>query len=354
MRKFFSLTVIRSVLFIYLFALVTACAYIVNIVPIAEIVSGAISLSESSALSSVVSFAQWLMAENNIGYTFLFIFAAPVPFAIIGSLLFAGPLGAFASGMELNGDFPAMVGMGLRYGYGKRLRHVFILFYTSFVVLLALLFVWIIAAIPLAVIKELESRGALQTAVYYATLVVTLLAFYLSLLFLRIYSLSFLPAFYSGTRKAVRSAFSFAGRCFFRTAKFFVAADVTLVLFIVIYTYIDKPAYFFLLNCLLIAAIIFFLVYVLFDVYAAEGYGYAELESIPGDRLINPDDEYIIPDDRLIFPDDEYTLPDDSHISSDDEYIMPDDRLAFPIEINDTRDTMPIGGFETISRNTDS
>ena len=335
MHKFFRLAAVRSALFLYLFALITGGALISHIVPIVGIVSGAIALSELNALSSVVSFAQWLIADNNIRYTFLFIIAAPAPVAILGASLFAGALGSFASGMETGCGFPAKTGMGIRNGYRKRFRHVLTLFYATSIVSLALIFTWIIAAIPLAVIRELESRGALQTVFYYITLAVTLLAFYLGSLFLRVYSLSFLPALYSGARKPVASAFSFASRGFFRVAGRYIIADIALASLISLYAYFGKPVYFLLLNCLVTTAFVFYLLYITFNTYADEGYGFDE-------------------SDRDDLPDGSIELYGENPREIErEQYVRPDrysDGGSARVIGRNIRDTMPVGGFETVGR----
>ena len=276
--NFLRLIVARFTLYIYLFTLIAAGAMVFRFLSVYELVAGLIILSESSALSSVVSFAQWIIAVDNIRYTFLIIFAAPIPLALIMSLLFSGAIGSFASGMEANCDYPAKKGISFWRGYKKRFAHIFTLFYAALLIALLMIFVWIVAAIPLAIIKELEGRGALRAAVSNVTLAVTALAVYIGALFLRVYTFSFIPALYSRSRKALVSAFSFAGRNFFRAAKYIVITDVIMIFFASLYDYFDNHIYALLIFCMITTTMVFFLLYTIFYLFAGDGYGYDEIE----------------------------------------------------------------------------
>ena len=277
-NKFVKLLIYRSILFLYLFILITAGALAFYIFPITEILSGLIALTDSNVLSSVVSFAQWLIADGVIQYTFMLILAAPAPIALVCSLLFAGAFGSFAKGMEKIRRFPAKPGMSFLSGYHNRFMQVFALFFIVLVLGLLMIFVWIISAIPLAVINELVSRGAMQQSVFYALLAVTALSIYAGMLFLRIYSMAFIPALYSKAHRPLGSAFSFAGRHFFRVAKYFLLTDIVLALQFAMYNYSDKSVFILLINCIISTALIFLLFLIIFDTYAAEGYGYDELD----------------------------------------------------------------------------
>ena len=282
MGKFIKIFVSRSGLFLYLFALITASSLAFQILPITDIISGLIVLADTNALSGIVSFAQWVIADGVLQYTIMIIFAVPVPLAIILSLLFAGAFGSFAKGMDRSCGFPAKANMGFWGGYRSRSIQVFLLFYAIIALILLFAFVWIISAIPLAVINELVSRGALQPGIFYALLSVTLMAVYIGLMFLRIYSMSFVPALFSGSRKPVFSAFSFASHSFFHISKYYIATDVLFILLSILYNYFEQSIYMLLFNCAITALLIFILFYMIFRVYAAKGYGYDELDGFDG------------------------------------------------------------------------
>ncbi|MCL2058678.1 MAG: hypothetical protein FWH01_06415 [Oscillospiraceae bacterium] len=272
--RFIKVLHVKSALYLYIFIIITAGALALHLFPVVEMVAGLIELADSNALTGVVSFAQWILADDVARYTFMLIIAVPAPLALVCTLLFAGTFGSFASGMETCCGYPAKAGIGLLGGYKKMFVQIFMLFFAVFVLLLLIIFVWIVSAVPLAVINELESRGLIQTAILNASLVLTILVVYLGLLYLRVYAMSFVPALYSNARKPLSSALAFAGRSFFRVAKYFFAADVVLVLIVSLYNYLDKAIYMLLANCLISSSLIFMLFYVMFNTYAAEGYGY--------------------------------------------------------------------------------
>ena len=271
-----------AVLYVYLCALVCAGALTMYIFPVDEILSGLLSLVGLSAFSGVVSFAQWILAEDMIKYAFAFIFAAPVPLAALGSLLFAGALGSFAARAQRATDFPAAAGTGFLRGYQKRTAGVFILSYATLALVFLLAFVWVVAAIPLAIIYELSARGAAPAIVYYLTLAVTALVVYVGLLFLRTYPISFLPSLYSDSHKPVITAFSFAGHNFFRLALKFFVTDVIFACAIVFYYFLDKSFPLLVINCVVASALVFFLLFAAFDEYAADGYGFFEPDNQDG------------------------------------------------------------------------
>jgi hypothetical protein len=215
-----------------------------------------------------------------IVYTFLFILAAPLPLAVIGALPVTGAIGSFAAGMGRVCGFPAKPGVGCMGGFAKRYARVLLLLYITFLCMLLMAFVWLIAAIPLAVINELAGRGILPQTVFYAALGVTALVFYAGLMFLRVFPVSFLPALCSGSYRPARAALSFAGRNFFCVAKFFLVADAILALVIFIALNSSNSLYALILNCLLSSALVFFFFYSVFDAYAADGYGFDEIDGI--------------------------------------------------------------------------
>jgi len=273
---------VRLPLFAYIFALILICALFFYFFPIAEMAMGVILIAETSALSSVVSFAQWLIADNTIVFTILSILAAPLPLAILGSLLFCGAFGSFASGMDKVSGFPVMAGMGFFGGYRKRFMHVFTLIYISLALLLLMAFVWIVAAIPLAIIRELELRSTLQSTVFNVTLAVTALVAYISLMFLRVYPVSMIPAMFSGSFRPLKDAVSFAGRGFFRVTRYFIVSDIVLVFLFSLYGFLNGPHYLLIINCLISAILVFFLLYSFFDAYARDGYGFDERDVTDG------------------------------------------------------------------------
>ena len=314
-KGFFKLVRVRLAIFLYLFALITAGAMLFMFIPVANIVTGLLNITGSNALAGIVSLAQWISDKGTIKYTLFFIAAAPFPLAIAATLLFAGALGSFAAGMQKcvgfpatrgadfpatrgadtpstrgsdtpskrGADFPVTHGAGFIFGYRKRLPQVFFLFYTAFLFALLLIFIWIIAATPLAIIGELVNQHLLQTIVYVVTLAVTVSIGYLGLLFIRVYPMSFAPAFFSSTQRPVRSALSFAGRNFFRISKFFLAADVIQVIIITICGYYSNKLSIIVLGCLASALIVYFLHYVVFNAYAADGYGYDDGQDAAAD-----------------------------------------------------------------------
>ena len=279
---FIRLVLSRLGLFIYLLALIVAGALFLYIFPVTEIVSGVIALAESSALSSVVSFAQWIVAEDTVKYTVAFMLAAPLPLALLFSVLFAGALGSFAAGMERVREFPAKTDIRFSSGYKKRFLTVFILAAIVLAITFLLTLVWIIATIPLAIINALAERGALSEAVYNTALAVTALIAYVSLLFIRVYPASFLPALYSGSHRPCVAALSFAGRNFFKVARYFIITDVILVFLFSLYSFFGGALLVLMINCLVTAAMLFFLLYAAFDLYAADGYGYDEIDGETG------------------------------------------------------------------------
>ena len=180
--------------------------------------------------------------------------------------------------MELTAGFPAKEGMGFWRGYSKRFTRVFTLFYITFVVLFLTVFIWTVASIPLAIINELSLRGSIRAAVYYAALAVTALVAYSWTLFIRVYLMSFIPSFYSGSSRPLADSFSFSGRYFFGAAKFFVVADVLLFFFISLYSFMERALVMLVLNCAVTASLVFFLFFILYDMFAANGYGYDEYD----------------------------------------------------------------------------
>ena len=145
-----------------------------------------------------------------------------------------------------------------------------------------MLLVWVIGAIPLAIINELRGRGAIQASVYNVTLTLTMLVAYIGLLFIRIFPMAMIPAMYSGSQRPAPAAFSFAGRNFFKLAKFFLITDAIQFFMSSLYNSIGKSLIILFINSILTTTIIFFLFYVIFDTYAADGYGYDELDGYTG------------------------------------------------------------------------
>lgn len=265
-------------MFIYILLLTLCFSLSARFIPVSGALSGLAEITEQSALSNAVSFAQWLVAAENIAYTFGFILSAPVILACVCTLLFSGVFGSFAGVMEITAGFPAKEGAGFWGGYKKRFMAVFILFYIFFVVIFVLTLVWIIAAVPLAVIKELESRGAIQSAAYNVSLAVTLLVAYVGLHFLRIYQTSLIAALYSGSKKPVRAAFSFSGRNFFNVAKLFLATDIIIFFMLTLYGFLNGPVLLLAINCFIFTVVLYYLFFSVFDDYAADGYGYDEID----------------------------------------------------------------------------
>jgi hypothetical protein len=260
----------------YLFLLISAGAFLFYVFPVPEIFSGLMSLADSSALTSVVSFAQWILSGGIFKYTVLFIVMAPFPLSLLFSLLFAGAFGSFASGMEEAGGFPAKPGVGFFSGYGMLFMRVLPLFIVTFAVILSTALIWVIAAVPLAVIKALEERGAFSAVVFNVTLAVTALAAYAGLLFIRICPMAVITALYSGSYRPIRDSLSFLGHNFFKAAKYFLISDVVIFFLVSLYSFFNNSLYVLLINCFVISVLIFFLIFVIFDTYAAGGYGYDE------------------------------------------------------------------------------
>ena len=269
-KKYLALTATRFALLIYLFALIFSCALVFRILPVVEIISGLITLTKSSVLTGIVSFAQLIFADNNIKYALLFIVVAPVPLAFACSIFFTGPLGAFASGIGRVCGFPVKNGMGFWHAARKRFWQVFLLFFSLFLLLFALVFVWAVATIPLAVISELAGRGVLSNAVFYAAIAVTALVIYLGYMFLRVYIFSFIPVLFSDSNRAFRSSLSFSSRNFFSAARYFLISDVALIFLVSVNSYLDSPTYFLAICSFVSAALILLFLYAMFNLYAAD------------------------------------------------------------------------------------
>ncbi|MDR3120669.1 MAG: hypothetical protein LBU58_04975, partial [Clostridiales bacterium] len=284
-RRFPGFLRAKPFLFLYMLVLVTALLLFFRFFPVSDIVMGLFSLSETSALSGLVAFAQWVSAPDMRLYTFLFIFAGALPLAMALALLFAGALGLFAGGMEFTAGFPARPGMGFLSGYRRCFMQLVALFYAAITGLLLMLLVWTIAVTPLAVIDELAGRGALSPVMRNFSIAVTALIVYVGFLFLRIFPLSCVPGLYSGAARPVRSAFSFAGRHFFGVARYFLLADVVMVCFAALYGLSRQNLILFFVNCAVAAATMLFLFFALFDSFAAKGYGFDGL-----DEAIGPDE----------------------------------------------------------------
>jgi len=274
--RFLKLIFTRAALFIYLFVLVVAAALFLYYIPIADILAGLMALAESSVLTSIVSFAQWVTAGVNLRYTALFIVAAPLPFAIISSLLFSGALGSFASGMETALGFPAKYGMDFFSGFRRRFIHFLLLVYITVLIGLLLIFIWVVAAVPLAIIRELEIREMIRDVVLYATLAATALFAYICIIFLRVYSASFMPALYSGAYRPVAASFSFAGRNFFRVSRNYLLSDILLALHLALYYATGGNLYILIYISFVFTLLTFFGVFAVFDAFAADGYGFEE------------------------------------------------------------------------------
>ena len=278
--RFIRLIQYKIRLILYLFFLTITCVSLLTIiVPAGDIVRGMIALADTNALSGVVSFAQWILAPEMLANTFIFIFTAPVPVALAYSLLLAGALGSFASGMEYACGFPAKAGMSIKTGYRTRFFPVMVLIYATLVIMLLAAVVWVIASAPLAVINELAGRGALSRVIYNATLAVTVFVIYIGSLFLRAVPLSFVPALYSGSRRPFAAALSFAGRNFFAVAKHMLVTDVLFIFILSLYNYFNKSAFVMTLGCMAAAILIFYLLFAAFDAYAADGYGFDEQDT---------------------------------------------------------------------------
>ena len=266
---FFKLLINKPALFLYLFILVTAGALFQYIIPAGDILSGLFELAGASAHASVITVAQWITADDMLPYALMFAAAAPLPLAMLCSLLFSGAMGSFAAGMGRARGFPAPADMGVSGGYRSRFFHMFLLFYAALLALFLFAFVWAIAAVPLAIVMELKGRGAIRAAASNAAAAVTALVAYIGFLFLRIYPLSFLPAFYSDAPKPVKAALSMAGKKFFHIAKCFFVSDAVFASAMVLYSISGKPEILLFVNCLICALLVFFLVYAVFDAYPA-------------------------------------------------------------------------------------
>jgi hypothetical protein len=276
--KFLRLLLKKPALFIYLLLLISAGALSLTFFPIVDLVAGLIRLSDQNALAGVVSFAQWILAGDTIKYTIALLFAAPLPISAVLSLLLSGAFGSFAAGMESACGFPAKAGASFPRGLQKRFFHVFLLFYATLTVLLLLTLVWVIAAIPLAVIGELTDRGVFTRAVLNVSVAITALVMYGGSLFLRVYFISFVPSLFSGSHRPVRAAFSFAGHNFFRVARHSVVADIVFIFFVSLYSYLGKAAYMLIVNGFVASFLIFYSLYAAFALYAADGYGFDEYD----------------------------------------------------------------------------
>ena len=271
--RFLKFILYRLGLYIYLLALVAAGALTLYILPAAEILSGLTALTETTALASVVSIAQWILSDAIFKYAVLFIVTAPFPLSFLFSLLFSGAFGSFASGMEAAADFPAKPGIGFWSGYKLLFTRVLLTAFVSFVAALSMCLVWTITAVPLAIIKALEVRGALKPLVFNVTLAVTALAAYAGLLFLRAFPMAVIPSLYSRSDAPLRDAFSFAGHYFFRVSKYFIISDIIMFFLITLYVFFNNPIYLLIFNCVIFSALVFFLLFVMFDTFSSGRYG---------------------------------------------------------------------------------
>jgi hypothetical protein len=287
----------KPAVFLYILILTTALLLLGRLIPLGGMLSGLTTLADASFPDSVVAFAQWITVPDMLFYTVAALFAAALLLSMILSLFFSGALGAFADGMRRTDGFRAKSGMGFWGGY-KRFMNLATLLFVFLFAFLLLLFVWTVAATPLAIINRAVEVGALKNSVRNVTIAFTAFAAYFGLLFLRVYFFAFLPALYGRTGRPIRSALSYASGRFFRLAKFFFITDVVLIFLTSLYRFTGGALGVLFLNGLLMALSLLFLLFIVFrcdpenGADAAAGSGKNEAEDEDEDEDEDEAEEY--------------------------------------------------------------
>ena len=322
----------RPFIAVFHFALVFAVLMLDRLVSLTDIVSGLIKLSDTSLLDSVVALAQLITAPGTIWLVILGILLASLLIAMLSSLFFSGVFGAFATGMQYAGDFPADPETGFFGGYKKRFMQSIALYFVGISALLFLLFVWVVSTIPLAIITRAVDIGVLSPILLYCVIAATVFVVYLGFMLLRIYFFSCLAAFYSDSVKPVRDGVVNAGRNFFALARYIFVADIIQILGTIVYGLIKQNLLYFIAYGVITASLTLFILIICF--YAFETFYPAqdgddgegdEDEDSTGDEddAVGEDEEVDEEEDDGDY-EDEDSGDDEGEYGSDGEYGAPD------------------------------
>ena len=289
--------------------------------PLPETLSGIVNITNSDYMGLLISASQLITDVSVLAPVMAAMLALAVLLSLCGALLFTGLLGSVADGVRLCGEFQAVGLSGFTDGYKKKFFSVLILFAVTILSFEFLILVWIISAVPLAVIGKAAEIGVLDRVAYMATLIVTMSIVYFGAMFLRIYSFSCIPAIYSNYKKSIKSGFKCAGRFFKDFLGYFLFVDVIQLIMLLLYGVADNNTVIFVARCAITAFSMMFLLFVFFY-YFNRGYesgksGYNE-ETI-GYYDATGDYDDADEDDEA----DEYYEPDD--YGGDDDYDENDD-----------------------------
>ena len=232
----------KPLVLIYTFALTTAVVLLNRYVSVMDYVAGLAQLAGTSLLDSVVSLAQFALSPGVRLIALAWTGVAAAAIALALALAFAGALGALARGAADAAGFPARPGMGAGAGYAQRFAPLAATLFVELVALALMVFFWLVAAIPLAVVNKAAEFGVIGRIVLWLIAALTLFVVYAGLLAWRALAIGLLPPLYADGGTPRKRRLSFCGARFFALARRFVASDILLVFFISLHEFFGKSA----------------------------------------------------------------------------------------------------------------
>jgi len=321
--EFIKFVMIKPFIFIYILSLTIAVLFLERYNPLTELLSGLVSVTNTDPAALLISVTQFLSDRTVVIQTMTIMVMAAVLASLAGAVMFSGFLGSFADGAKRCVEFPAAEKTGFLGGY-KKFFPMLALFAASVLLFELLMIVWLISAVPLAIVSKAVEIGVLGWYVLPLAFAITVIVVYCGAVFLRVYSLSFIPAFYSSYDKPVRTGFRMAGKCFWRFLRIYFLVDFISLLLIVADYAAQNNIIVFYVRCASSAVIIVYTLFIAFhsfrgvdDVEGDENKGevfeksnYADDDDGGNDDDDGDDEEY---------DDDEYEDDNGDNNDNDDE-----------------------------------
>ena len=233
----------KPLVLVYSFVLTAAVLFLYRFVSFMDYLSGLALLGGSSPLDSIVSVAQLAVSPGVRLYALAGACIAAAVSALVFALAFTGALGAMARGAADVAGFPCKPGMGAGAGYKHRYAPLAATLFFELLALILIAFLWLVAAIPLAVVNKAAEYGVLSHAALWLLAAITAFVLYAGLLAWRALAIALIPPIFSDRGLARRRALRFCGARFFSLVRRFVVADIMLAFFVSLHRFFgNAPA----------------------------------------------------------------------------------------------------------------
>ena len=262
--KTIKLLITKPFAFIYVLTLTTLVFLFDRYNPLAEMLSGLIKITGADYIELLVSATQYLVDKSVILPMLAVMTVLAVLLALVCAILFAGFLGSLARGTRICASFPAPENMGFWEGYKKRFLSLILLFAVSILSFELLLLVWVISAVPLAVVSRAVEIGVLSDTAMISTAAITLLVVYLGSVLLRVHSLACITTLYSQSKKPIRAGVRYANEKFWVFLRYFFLVDVALIFLLLLDNATQKSVVVLAVRCIVSSIMIFFILIAFF------------------------------------------------------------------------------------------